>query len=65
MKESYTPEIAEYAVASHIDQKPAVAWWVPPVIRKKKAIISKVKSAYWLTTHNYGNAQNSSRSTES
>ena len=54
MKESYTPQIAEYAVASHIDQEPAFAWWVPHVIRKKEAIISKVKSAYWLTTHKYG-----------
>ena len=46
MKESYTLQIAEYAVASHIDQEPAFAWWVPHVIRKKEAIISKVKSAY-------------------
>ena len=53
MKESYTPQIAEYAVASHIDQEPAFAWWVPHVIRKKEAIISKVKSAYWLTTHKH------------
>ena len=62
---SYTPQVAEYAVASHIDQEPAFAWWIPHVIRKKEAIISKVKSAYWLTTHKYGkNTQNSSRSTE-
>ena len=61
MKESYTPQVAEYAVASHIDQEPAFAWWVPHVMRKKEVIISKVKSAYWLTTHKYGikNAQNS------
>ena len=26
MKESYTPQVAEYAVASHIDQEPAFAW---------------------------------------
>ena len=54
MKESYTPQVAEYAVASHIDQEPAFAWWVPHVIRKKEAVMSKVKSAYWLTTHKYG-----------
>ena len=54
MKESYTPQVAEYAVASHIDQEPAFAWWVPHTMRKKEAIISKVKSAYWLTTHKYG-----------
>ena len=54
VKESYTPQVTEYAVASHIDQEPAFVWWVPHVMRKKEAIISKVKSAYWLTTHKYG-----------
>ena len=29
MKESHTPQVAEYAVASRIDQEPAFAWWVP------------------------------------
>ena len=53
MKEIYTPQVAEYAVASHIDQEPAFAWWVLHVMRKKEVIISKVKSAYWLTTHKY------------
>ena len=32
MKESYTPQVAEYAVASHIDREPAFAWWVPHVM---------------------------------
>ena len=34
MKESYTPQVAEYAVASHIDQEPAFAWWIPHVRKK-------------------------------
>ena len=50
MKESYTPQVAEYAVASHIDQESAFAWWVSHVIRKKEAIISKVTEGLFNST---------------
>ena len=54
MKESYPIETAEYAIQARIHEEPAFAWWVPHVIHKRKAIISKVKSKYWARTHKYG-----------
>ena len=54
MKESYPIETAEYAIQARIHEDPAFAWWVPHVIKKRKAIISKVKSKYWTKTHKYG-----------
>ena len=43
LKESYPVEIAEYAKIKGITTEPAFAWWVNYVIRKKSAIISKIK----------------------
>ena len=54
IKESYMVETAEYAVQRRIHDEPAFAWWVPTVLKKRKAILSKVKSKYWETTHKYG-----------
>ncbi len=54
MKESYMVQTAEYAVQNKLNEEPAFAWWVPTVIRKRKAILSKVKSKYWEKTHKYG-----------
>ena len=54
LKNSYPLETADYAVANLIDDQPAFAWWVPYVRRKRKSILSKVKSKYWQRTHKYG-----------
>ena len=54
MKESFPVETAEYSIQARIHEEPAFAWWVPHVISKRKAIISKVKSKYWSRTHKYG-----------
>ena len=54
MKESYMVQSAEYAVQNRLHEEPAFAWWVPTVIKKRKSILSKVKSKYWQTTHKYG-----------
>jgi hypothetical protein len=54
MKEAYPVEMAEYAIQAKIHDEPAFAWWVPHVISKRAAIISKVKSKYWSRTHKYG-----------
>ena len=54
MKEAYPVQTAEYAVQAKIHDEPAFAWWVPHVISKRAAIISKVKSKYWSRTHKYG-----------
>ena len=54
VKEANPIELAEYAVASKIDEEPAFAWWVPYTLRKRDRIIAKVKTKYWKTTHKYG-----------
>ena len=54
VKEAYPVQLAEYAVMAKIHQKPQFAWWVPYVIKKRAAIIKKVKSKYWDRTHKYG-----------
>ena len=43
LKESYPVELAEYAKIKGIATEPAFTWWVNCVIRKKSAIISKIK----------------------
>ncbi len=54
LKDSYPVQLAEYAAANDIQREPAFAWWVPYTLKKRKAIISKVKSKYWERTHKYG-----------
>ena len=54
LKNAYPIELAEYAINNKIQNEPAFAWWVPYTIKKRKAIISKVKSKYWQRTHKYG-----------
>ena len=54
IKDSNPVEVAEYAVANRIQDEPAFAWWVKPVLRRRNRIISKVKKKYWRTTHKYG-----------
>ena len=46
VKEANPIELAEYAVASKIDDEPAFAWWVPYVLKKREHIISKAKAKY-------------------
>ena len=53
-KEAYPVQVAEYVIQSQLEEEPAFAWWVPHVIRKRAAILAKVKSKYWQTTHKYG-----------
>jgi hypothetical protein len=54
LKDTYPVELADYAIANQIQEEPAFAWWVPYVIRKRTAIISKLRSKYWQKTHKYG-----------
>ena len=54
LKESYPVELAEYAIQMGIDKEPSFIWWVPYLIKKRTAIISKIKSKYWDRTHKYG-----------
>ena len=55
LKESYPVPLADYAVANDIQDEPAFAWWIPYTIKKRKTIISKMKSSkHWEKTHKYG-----------
>ena len=54
LKDSYPVILADYAIANNLQDEPAFAWWVPYTLRKRKAIIEKVKSKYWQRTHKYG-----------
>jgi hypothetical protein len=42
-KDTYPVELAGHAIANQIQEEPAFAWWVPYVIRKRTAIISKLR----------------------
>jgi len=44
MKESQPIETAEYCAFNQLVDEPAMAWWVPFTLKKKKQIISKLKS---------------------
>ena len=54
VKESYTVQVAEYAVLACISKEPAFAWWASSVLKKHNRIIAKTKSKYWLRTHKFG-----------
>jgi len=53
LKESHLVEVAQFAVARNIVDKPAFAWWVPYTLRKKQVIISKLKACLRKMTHKY------------
>ena len=54
VKEASPIDLSEYVVTNQIADKPAFAWWVPYTPKKTNTIISKIKTNYWRTTHNYG-----------
>ena len=54
MKESHPVEMAEFAMARGISDKPAFCWWVPYTLKKKDAIISAVNITVRKGTHKYG-----------
>jgi hypothetical protein len=51
---TYPVELADYAIDNKIQDEPAFAWWVPYVLKKRTAIISKLRSKFWQKTHKYG-----------
>ena len=52
-KEASPIELAEYEVSNKIDDKPAFAWWVHYIFKKRDRITANAKTEYWRTTHNY------------
>ena len=43
LKDSYLVPLAGYLVANKLQDKPLFAWWVPYTLKKRIAIISKIK----------------------
>jgi hypothetical protein len=54
IKDTYSVQVAEYAVNNKIAEEPAFNWWVRPVLKKRDRIIMKVKKAYQRRTHKFG-----------
>ena len=54
LKESYPVKVADFAISRNLQDEPAFSWWVPYVQKKRKAIISKVKSKYFTKHEKYG-----------
>jgi hypothetical protein len=54
VKDSYPVQAAEYAIAVGLSDQPAFSWWVPTTLKKRKQIIAKIKSKYWIRTHKFG-----------
>ena len=46
--------MADYAVTNQIDKEPEFSWWIPYVIKKRKAILQKAKYKYCQRTNKYG-----------
>ncbi len=54
LKESNPVELAEYAIAHHIANEPAFAWWVPYAVKKRDRIIAHLTTRYKKCTHKFG-----------
>ncbi len=54
LKEFNPVQVTEYVTARNIADKPAFAWWVPYVLRKRDVIVSAVTTRVWKTSHKYG-----------
>ena len=54
IKEYNLVQIVEYAGANNLLEEPAFKWWANKLLKKKDRIISRVKSCYWRTSHNFG-----------
>ena len=54
VNDSFPAQLSEYAAINQISDKPAFAWWIKKVLKKRDRIISKTDSKYWKKTHKYG-----------
>ena len=54
LKESNPVEVAKYATAKGIQDKPAFLWWVPYTIQLCNRIIAGVNLRYHKQTHEFG-----------
>jgi hypothetical protein len=46
LKELHPVKVAEYATVHKLMHEPAIAWWVPQVLRNRDCLIDAVKSCY-------------------
>ena len=46
--------MADFDQLNCISEEEAFVWWISYIERKRKSIISKLKSKYWQRTHKYG-----------
>ena len=54
LKQSYPLKSVEYAIGQGIDKTPVFAWWIPYVLRKRRQILTAVRSWYHKWTHKFG-----------
>ena len=54
LKESYPVQLAQYAVANNIDDKPASKWWVSYTLQKRDVIVGSVKARMKRKTIKFG-----------
>ena len=52
-KESYSVQLAKFAISNRIAEEPAFTWWVPFMMKKRNRILAKMKSKYWLRSHKF------------
>ena len=50
LKEFYPVQVAEYASGNGIIDEPSFAWWARYILKKRRDILSKVKTKYWSHT---------------
>ena len=54
LKESHPLQVAELAVAQHLLEEPAFAWWASAALASRDRMISAVKARFHMKTHKYG-----------
>jgi len=54
LKESSPIEVADYATASNLCEKPAFSWWVKNVLTRCKKMIGAASMKYIKRTHRFG-----------
>jgi hypothetical protein len=55
LKEAYSVQTAEYAIANKLEDQPAFAWWVGPTLRRRdRIIVSATNKRYHKRIHKFG-----------
>ena len=54
MKRNFPIQVAQYAIAQNISNKPVFSWWIPHTLQKCESIVASVRSRATKTSHKYG-----------